>query len=309
MKAIRIHGYGAASEMKLEDVPLPSYGVNDVLIRVAASGVNPIDWKVRAGFLAERIPFPMPLTLGWECAGTVEAAGAAVTAFKPGDAVYTMPEFTRGGTYAEYVAVDAAQVALMPRTLSFSVAASMPMTALAAWTAIGTANIQPGQQVLIHGGAGGVGSLAIQLAKIKGAHVTTTVSADKMALVTSLGADVVIDYKTTDFASQVRNMDVVLDTVGGATQEASWSTLKRGGLLLAFTQPPEPARADEAGVRAVFVFTAPRGDALKQIADLVDTGALKPLACHEYTLADAANVHELGQAAGLAGRTVLHVSN
>jgi NADPH:quinone reductase-like Zn-dependent oxidoreductase len=235
--------------------------------------------------------------------------GIQVKGFKPGDTVYAMPEFPRGGTYAEYLAIDAAQVALMPRTVSFSVAASMPMTALAAWTALEAADIQPGQNVLVHGGAGGVGSLAIQLAKAKGAHVTTTVSADNGELVKSLGADIVIDYKTTDFSTQVRDMDVVLDTVGGATQESSWGVLKRGGILLAFTQPPAAERADALGVRASFVFTAPRGDALAKIARLVDAGTLKPLICHEYTLAQAALVHDRGQSANLVGRTVLRVSN
>ena len=309
MKTLRIHRYGAASEMKLEDAPIPQHGPNDVLIRVAASGVNPIDWKVRAGMLAERMPFPMPLTLGWECAGTVEAVGAEVSAFKPGDTVYSMPEFSRGGTYAEYVAIDAAQVALMPRSLSFGVAASMPMTALAAWTAVENAQIQPGQRVLVHGGAGGVGSLLIQLAKAAGAHVTTTVSAQNAALAKSLGADHIIDYQSTDFASQAHDMNVVFDTIGGATQEASWGTLTPGGMLLAFTQPPAPERAASAGVRASFVFTAPRGDALAAIADLIDAGKLKPLACHEYSLAEVAEVHERGEAAKLQGRTVLRVSN
>lgn len=309
MKAIRIHQYGPASEMKLEDAPVPQYRPNDVLIRVAASGVNPIDWKVRAGYLSERMPFPMPLTLGWECAGTVEAVGTQVTAFKAGDTVYTMPDFARGGTYAEYIAVDAAQIALMPRSVSFSVAASMPMTALAAWTAVETASIQSGQRVLVHGGAGGVGSLAIQLAKAKGAHVTTTVSADNIPLAKTLGADVVIDYKAAKFQDQVRDMDVVLDTVGGDTQEASWGVLKSGGVLLAFTQPPVPERAKAAGVRAQLVFTAPNGAALKEIASRVDAGTLKPLACHEFTLSEVTQVHERGQAADLRGRTVLRVSN
>jgi NADPH:quinone reductase-like Zn-dependent oxidoreductase len=308
MKAIRINAYGPPSAMQLHDVPTPSVAPGDVLIKVAASGVNPVDFRIRAGLMAQRMPHQMPLTLGWECAGTIEAVGAQVTHFKHGDRVYSMPTFARGGTYAEFVAVEASQVALMPRATSFSAAAGMPMSAQAAWTAMEAARLQPGQRVLIHGGAGGVGSLALQLAKARGAHVTTTVAADDGALVQSLGADAVIDYRSGRLATDARDMDVVLDTLGGPTQEASWGTLKRGGLLLALTQPPSPQRAEQAGVRAEFVMTLPSGEALQRLSALVDSGALKPLACHEFSLADAVKVHELGEAGKLHGRTVLRVA-
>jgi NADPH:quinone reductase-like Zn-dependent oxidoreductase len=221
MKAIRIHSYGPASEMKLEEVPIPTCGESDILIRVAASGVNPIDWKIRAGFLSQDLRYHMPVILGQECAGIVDAVGKDVTAFKAGDAVYTMVGFDHTGTYAEYVAVDASRVALMPTSLSFNEAASMPLTALAAWTAIEATQLKPGRQVLIHGGGGGVGSLAVQFAKRLGAHITTTVSTKDKALVEELGAHSVIDYQTTDFSSMVGNMDAVIDTVGGNVQEAS----------------------------------------------------------------------------------------
>jgi NADPH:quinone reductase-like Zn-dependent oxidoreductase len=309
MKAIRIQHYGPAAAMILEDVALPHYTGGDVRIRVAASGVNPIDWKIRAGYLAQAMPFPMPMTLGWECAGTVDAVGHMVTAFKPGDQVFALAEFARGGTYAEYVAVDAAQVALAPRSVNLGVAASMPMTAQAAWTAIDIAQLQPGQRVLIHGGAGGVGSFAIQLARSKGAHVTTTVSSGDMSRARELGAEEVIDFSHSNFADLVRNMDAVVDTIGGATQEASWGVLKAGGVLVALTQPPAPDRAQAAGVRAEMVMTLGRGDVLKQIAGMVDAGRLQTVPCHEYPLTEAQRVHESGEARTLAGRTVLRVSH
>jgi len=309
MKAIRIHHYGPASELAMEDVALPHYTGSDVLIRVAASGVNPIDWKIRSGSMAQAMHFPMPLTLGWECAGTVDAVGHLVTAFKPGDKVFALAEFARGGTYAEYVAVDAAQVALMPRSVSFGIAASLPMTAQAAWTAIEAANLQAGQQVLVHGGAGGVGSFAIQLARAKGAQVTTTVASGDVARAKELGAKVVIDFSRSNFADQVRGMDAVIDTVGGPTQDASWATLKPGGVLISLVQPPSSDRAKAAGVRAAMVSTAGRGEVLKQIADMVDAGRLQTLPCHEFPFSEVRSVHERGEASTLAGRTVLRVAH
>ncbi len=308
MKAMRIHHYGPARDMTLEDIALPHYGPTDVLIRVAASGVNPIDWKIRSGAMAQAMHFPMPLLLGWECAGTIDAVGHLVTDFKPGDRVFTMPEFVRGGTYAEYVAVEVTQIALMPRTVSFSVAATLPMTAQAAWSAIEAAALQPGQRVLIHGGAGGVGAIAIQLAKAMGARVSTTVSSRDVDPTRSLGADQVIDFTRVNFAEQVRDLDAVVDTIGGATQEASWATLKPGGILVTLSQPATAERARAAGVRTTQVMTQPRGDVLKEIAARVDSGQLLPLACHSYPLSDAAWVHESGEAGRLAGRTALRVS-
>ncbi len=308
MKAMRIHHYGAAREMTLEEIALPHYGPGDVLIRVAASGVNPIDWKIRSGAMAQAMHFPMPLLLGWECAGTIDAVGHMVTGFKPGDTVFAMPEFARGGTYAEYVAVDMTQIALMPRTVSFSVAATLPMTAQAAWSAIEAADLQPGQHVLIHGGAGGVGSIAIQLAKARGARVSTTVSGRDVDRTRALGADDVIDFTRLSFAEMVRNVDAVVDTIGGATQEASWATLRPGGILVTLSQPASGQRAQQAGVRTAQVMTQPRGEVLKEIAGLVDSGQLLPLACHTYPLSDAAGIHESGEAGSLVGRTALRVT-
>jgi NADPH:quinone reductase-like Zn-dependent oxidoreductase len=306
MKAIRIHEFGTPEVLRLEDVSRPAVGPGDVLIRVVAASFNPIDAKIREGSMKQALGRPLPVILGWDAAGVVEEVGASVAVFRPGDAVYTYPEFKRGGTYAEFVAVDQFQVALKPRTVSFAHAAALPMTAQAAWMAIVTTGaVAAGQRVLIHGGAGGLGSIAVQLAKARSAHVIATASAGDRALVESLGADEVIDYRAVRFQDVVREADVVLDTLGGQTQGDSWSVLKPGGVLVATAQPPSPDRARAAGVRAQFIFTLPRGDVLQQIAAPVDTGRLRPIIGMELALADARKAHEPANRS--AGKVVLHV--
>jgi NADPH:quinone reductase-like Zn-dependent oxidoreductase len=309
MKAIRIHAYGDASQMQLEDAPVPVCGGSDVLVRVVAAGINPIDWKLRSGAMAQGIPKAFPVTLGSDAAGVVTAVGSAVSGFSTGDEVFFYAEFARGGSYAEYVAVDASQVALKPRTVSFATAAALPTPAQAAWTALmETAQLERGMRVLVHGGAGALGSVAVQLAKLQGAYVIATAGTADLALVQSLGADEVIDYRTQRFEDLVRNMDVVLDTLGGATQEASWATLRQGGLLVATAMPPSPERAAAAGARAAFVFTPPRGAVLAQLAALVDAGRLRVLVGQEFALADAAQAHRLGESGKARGKMILRVS-
>jgi len=308
MKAIRIHAYGGPELMQLEDAPVPACGAGDLLVRVVAAGINPIDWKMRAGAMAAQIPKSFPMTLGSDAAGTVAAVGGSVTGFELGDEVFFYAEFARGGAYAEYVAVDASQVAKKPRTASFATAAALPMAGQAAWTAlIETAKVERGQRVLIHGGAGALGTSAVQLAKEHGAHVIATASGDGVALVRSLGADEVIDYRTQRFEQVARDIDIVLDTLGGPTQQASWGTLRRGGILVATTMPPPPERAAAAGVRAAFIFSSPRGEVLAQLAERVDDGRLRIVVGQEFALADAAQAHRLGEAGKARGKMVLHV--
>ena len=309
MQAIRIHAYGDASQMLLEEAPVPTCGPNDVLVRVVAAGINPIDWKIRNGEVAQMIPKTFPFTLGSDAAGVVTAIGGAVTDFSVGDEVFFYAEFARGGTYADYVVVDAAQVARKPRTVSFSTAAALPTPGLAAWTAvIDTAQVAHGMRVLIHGGAGALGSVAVQLAKAQGAHVTATAGTADLALVHSLGADEVIDYRTQKFEQIASNMDVVIDTLGGPTQEASWATLRAGGLLVATTQPPSAERAAAAGARGAFVFSMPRGNVLAQLAALMDNGKLRVLVGQEFALADAAQAHRAGESGTSRGKMILRVS-
>ena len=308
MKAIRIHAYGGPELMQLEDAPVPTCGAGDLLVRVVAAGINPIDWKIRSGAMAAQIPNSFPLTLGSDAAGIVTAVGGSVTGFELGDAVFFYAEFARGGTYAEYVAVDASQVAKKPRTVSFATAAALPMAGQAAWTAlIETGQVERGMRVLVHGGAGALGMTAVQLAKEHGAHITATANGDDVALVRSLGADEVIDYRTQRFEQVARDMDIVLDTLGGPTQESSWSTLRRGGLLVATTMPPPPERAAAAGVRAAFIFSSPRGAVLAQLAERVDDGRLRIVVGQEFALADAAQAHRLGESGKARGKMILHV--
>ena len=309
MKAIRIHAYGGPELMQLEDAPVPTCGAGDLLVRVVAAGINPIDWKIRSGAMAAQIPNSFPLTLGSDAAGIVTAVGGSVTGFELGDAVFFYAEFARGGTYAEYVAVDASQVAKKPRTVSFATAAALPMAGQAAWTAlIETGRVERGMRVLVHGGAGALGMTAVQLAKEHGAHITATANGDDVALVRSLGADEVIDYRTQRFEQVARDMDIVLDTLGGPTQESSWSTLRRGGLLVATTMPPPPERAAAAGVRAAFIFSSPRGAVLAQLAERVDDGRLRIVVGQEFALADAAQAHRMGEAGKAHGKMILHVA-
>lgn len=195
MKAARVHAYGASSEIRIEQTPMPDLQANEVLIRVVATSVNPVDWKIRKGYLKTMIPYEMPLIMGWDVSGVVDKTGPAVTRFVPGDAVCSRPDIARNGAYAEYIAVREAEVAFKPATISHVEAASLPLVSITAWEWLFiTAHLTQGQRVLIHAGAGGVGSIAVQLAHARGAHVTATASAGTAALVRSLGADDVIDY-------------------------------------------------------------------------------------------------------------------
>ena len=309
MKAIRIHTYGGPELMQLEDAPVPACGAGDLLVRVVTAGVNPIDWKMRSGVMAAQMPKTFPMTLGSDAAGVVTAVGGAVSGFELGDEVFFYAEFARGGTYAEYVAVNANQVAKKPRTASFANAAALPMAGQAAWTAlIETGQVERGMRVLIHGGGGALGMTAVQLAKERGAHVTATASGDGLVLVKSLGADEVVDYPTQRFEQVAHDIDIVLDTLGGPTQEASWATMRKGGILVATAMPPPPERAAAAGVRAAFVFTPPRGAVLAQLVERVDDGRLRIVVGQEFALADAAQAHRLGESGKARGKMILHVA-
>jgi NADPH:quinone reductase-like Zn-dependent oxidoreductase len=308
MKAIRIHSYGGADVLVWEDAPMPEIGSDDVLIRTVATSVNPVDWKFREGYLKGMIPPRFPLILGWDVSGVVEKVGADVTAFAVNDAVFSRPDILRDGTYAEYVAVRASEVAKKPATISHVEAASLPLTGITAWEVlVTTANLSSGQRVLIHGGSGGVGTLAIQLAKIRGAHVTTTCSARNADLVRSLGADEVIDYRTQDFSTVVRDMDVVFDTMGGDVQEKSWSVLKPGGMLASISATPSPDRAKAEGKRAAFVFIKPDATVLATLAGLVDSGRMRPVIGAEFALKDLAKAHEWSQGGKGFGKIAIHV--
>lgn len=302
MKAFVVDRYGRKNGVRAGDMPVPELREDDVLIQIHAAGVNPLDSKIRDGEFKLLLPYRLPLILGHDLAGVVVRVGPRVRRFKPGDEVYARPHKDRIGTFAEFIAVKEDGVALKPTSLSMEEAASMPLVGLTAWQAlIEKGQLAKGQKVLIHAGSGGVGTFAIQLAKHVGATVATTASAANTEWLKQLGADIVIDYKKDDFATILKDYDVVLDTQGGNTLEKSLRVLKPGGKLIGIAGPPDPDFAKEIGaslflktamrflsyrirkaakrhhVSYSFLFMRANGEQLGQIAALVDAGAIKPV--------------------------------
>ena len=308
MQAIRFHSYGSPEVLVLEEAPRPQAGAGEVLIRVHAAGVNPIDWKVRAGHVKDWLPHRLPLIPGWDVSGVVEAVGPGVSAFKIGEPVYGMLDFMRHGAYAEYVAARTEDLGRKPRSIDHIEAAAVPLAALTAWQALfEVAGLAPWHTVLIHGAAGGVGHFAVQFAKWKGAKVIGTASAGNESFLRELGADEVIDYRTTRFEEVVREVDVVLDLIGGDTQQRSWQVLKKGGILVATLGIASPEAAREHGVRGEGVRVHADTVQLSQIAALIDAGDLKPAVTTVLPLAEAARAHELSQTGHVRGKIVLQV--
>jgi len=305
MKAVRIHAFGDASVLLLEDVPMPIPTNDDLLVRVMASAINPIEWKIRSGFMKQPLGRDLPVTFGWACAGVVEAVGPDVTIFHVGDEICAYPEFTRGGTHAEFVLISETQAALKPSNLAFVQASAVPMTSQAAWTALQAADLQQDERVLIHGAAGAVGHWLVQLAKEKGAHVIATASGRGCDDVRALGADQAIDYRTDRF-EDAGKVDVVFDLIGGETQARSWAILGSGGRLVSTAMPPDVAKGDAVGAKGVFVFTPPSGQVLAQVVERIGAGHLKPLSVAlELPLKDAAEAHRLGETGKAGGKMVL----
>ena len=308
MKAIRIHNYGGPEVLQYEDAPRPQPQTGEVLIRVHAAGVNPIDWKVREGYMKDFWPHKFPLILGWDVSGTVEEVGPGVSRFKIGDEVYSVPDASRDGAYAEYIVVRESELALKPKSLHHVRAAAVPLAAVTAWQALFDAGqLKRGQRVLIHGGSGGVGHVAVQLAKWKGAHVLATASTKNQELLRELGVDEPIDYTKQNFEDVARDVDLVLDLIGGETQERSWSVLKKGGVLLSLVQPPSVEKAKALGVRAAFVAGHPSGAQLAEIAKLIDSGELKLTIDRILPLSEVRRAHQLSQTGHARVKIVLRV--
>ena len=313
MKAIRIHNYGGPEVLQYEDAPRPKPQGGEILVRVHAAGVNPIDWKVREGHMKDFWHHKLPLILGWDVSGTVEEVGpgpAAAGRFKIGDEVYSIPDPTRNGAYAEYIVVRESELALKPKSLHHIRAAAVPLAALTAWQSLfDTAQLQSGQRVLIHAGSGGVGHLAVQLAKWKGAYVFATASTKNQDLLRELGVDKAIDYTQQRFEDVGRNIDIVLDTIGGETQERSWSVLKKGSVLVSLVQPPSEEKTKALGVRAAFVAGHPSGVQLAEIAKMIDSGKLAPVIDRILPLSEVRRAHELSQSGHVRGKIVLRVKD
>lgn len=304
MKAVRIHEFGGREVLKYEDAPRPAAGPGELLVRVAAAGVNPVDAIARRGGLRSSLPF----TPGFDLSGTVEEVGPGVEGFAKGDAVYACLPLNRGGAYAEFAIVKAEEAAPKPQKASFSEAAAVGVTALTAWQALfDTAKLEAGQTVLIHGGSGGVGTMAIQLAKWKGARVIATASTRNLKYMKELGADETIDYTTQKFEDVVKGVDVVLDAVGGETRDRSLGVLKKGGIIITIAGPAAAEKAREMGVRSVNLLVKRNGPQMKEIGGLIDAGKLRIVVSKELPLSEAAAAHEMIETKHTRGKIVLTV--
>jgi NADPH:quinone reductase-like Zn-dependent oxidoreductase len=309
MKAVRIHNYGGSDVLVYEEVPVPEPGSGELLVRVRAASVTPMDWKMREGYVRQWVDVPMPHILGRALAGDVVAIGPDVTGFAVGDTVFGTVNLMKG-THAEYAAVPAAEVMVKPTEMDYESAAAVSFSALAAWQAlIEAGGVAEGQTVLIHAAAGAVGSLAVQIAKAHGARVIGTASAANAEFVRALGADEVIDYTTTRFEDVVHDIDLVLDLIGGDTQDRSWQVLKPGGILVSLvSMTPEAQEAAAAqGARAAMVATRPDMAQLQQIADLMTAGRVRSAIGTVRPLAEAREVQELSQTGHARGQLVLRV--
>ncbi|MFJ4013339.1 NADP-dependent oxidoreductase [Streptomyces sp. NPDC090026] len=309
MKAAVIHQYGEIDDVvKVTEVPTPAVGPRDVLIEARAGGVNPVDHLIIKGFMRAG-DLTQPLVIGNELAGVVAGTGAEVTGFAVGDEVFARVDPRIGGAFAEYVAVDQSLVAAKPQALSFEEAASLPLVGLTAWQALTEqANVGPGTRVLIHGGAGGVGSVAVQLAKHLGAEVVATAGADSTELVRRLGADQVIDYRTEKFDEILSGIDVVFDTIGGPTQDRSFRVLKPGGTLVSIVPIADiEAKKAEWNVDARAFYMRPHGEQLAHLADLVASGELQPLLETTFPLDETADALRKVERGGARGKTVIRI--
>jgi len=308
LKAVIIENYGGIDELKYTEINEPNLKDNDVLIEIAATSVNPIDWKLRKGYLKGMLQYDFPFILGLDAAGTIKEVGKNVTKFKIGDNVFTRPDITRNGTYAEYVAVDENLVAKKPENLSFEEAASIPLVGLTSWQClVDFADIKQGDKVLIHAGAGGVGSFAIQLAKSFGAWVVTTCSTRNVEFVKSLGADKVIDYRNEDFTQVLADMDIVFDTLGGDIQTQSYDVLKEDGKLVSIAGQPDQELAQARKVKAGFVFLEPDGEQLAKIGEMIEQRKIRANVGTVMKLEEIHEAHRLSETHHAKGKIVLRV--
>ncbi|WP_078393509.1 NADP-dependent oxidoreductase [Shouchella patagoniensis] len=305
MKAVIINEYGGKDQLKEVEIEKPKPKKNQVVVKAEATSINPIDWKLREGYLKEMLDWEFPIILGWDVAGVIEEVGDGVSNWQVGDRVFARPATTRFGTYAEYTAVDANLLSFIPDNLTAKEAAAVPLAGLTAWQSLFTnAKLKKGEKVLIHGGAGGVGTFAIQLAKHVGAYVYTTASAHNHELVKSLGVDEVIDYKNEDFTQVLSEVDVVFDTIGGEVQSSSYQVLKKGaGRLVTIVGQPDEEEATRYGVKAYGVWLEPDGSQLKELASLIEESQVrvvidKTFSFGEKGLRDAHAESETGHASG-----------
>jgi NADPH:quinone reductase-like Zn-dependent oxidoreductase len=304
--AIQVHDYGDPNQLQLEQIPVPEPQEGEVLMRVHAAGVNPMDWKIRTGMLKNFMPATFPYVPGADLAGVVVKVGPGVTAFQPGQAVFGR---TSHGSYAEYTIAPASTLALKPASLSYDEAATIAVGATTAWQGLfDNGKLQPGQRVLILGGAGGVGNFAVQFARWKGAQVISTASTRNVDFVRSLGAETVIDYTQTQVADAVHDVDLVFDTVGGSALAGVLPTLKRGGTLVSIAGQPDEAEAKERDVRTARFSAQVSTELLATFAQLIDEGHIKVFIGPVFSLNEAGKAQELSQSGHGRGRIILHIA-
>ena len=306
MKAIMVRQWGGSEQARVEEVERPQPNAGEILIHVKATSINPLDWKIREGYLHDYVMLPTPL--GSDIAGDIEAIGEGVEGWTVGTAVYGFKGM-RGGAYANYTTVQPHEIAKMPATLSYSEAASVPHAASTAWTAlVFTADVQPGQRVLIHAAAGGVGHFAVQIAKMKGAYVIGTASAGREQFLRELGVDEFIDYTTTPFETAVKDVDVVLDTIGFDTAERSLNVIKPGGWLACLVTPP-PAAAAERQIQTAYIGAAASTALLTEIARLIDEGVMRPYIQETFEFARIQDAMQLSQGQHVQGKLAVTVED
>src|SRR5213596_1854821 len=308
MKSVVAHEYGGPEVLKFENVPRPEPKENEALVRVIASGVNPADPLTLSGKFAREFGTHLPLIPGYDIAGIIEKTGAKVTKLKAGDAIYGYPTF--GGGWAEYVIVSEGEVAGKPASLSFTEAAAVPMGALTAWQAlVDTAQLRAGQTILIHGGSGGVGSFAVQIAKARGARVIATASRANQDLLKQLGADVPIDYTKTKFEDVAKDVDAVLDPVGRETLASSYGVVKKGGIVVSLVARPDPVEIEKRQTRGATVWVQPKAKELAEIAHLIDARKIKPVVTQVLPLSEAIAAEQQAATHHTRGKVVLRVAD
>jgi NADPH:quinone reductase-like Zn-dependent oxidoreductase len=308
MKAVIVREYGGPEVLKFEDVPRPEPKENEVLVRVIGAGVNPADPLIVSGKYAKEFGTHLPLIPGYDIAGIVEKTGGKVTRLKVGDPVYAYVLW--GGGWAEYAVATEGEAAAKPQSLSFLAASAVPLTALTAWQAlIDSAKLSTGQTVLIHGGSGGVGTMAIQIAKARGAKVIATASTRNQDLLKELGADVAIDYTKSKFEDIAKDVDVVLDSVGSDTLARSYGVVKKGGFIATLVARLDQAELDKHGIRGASIAVKPNADQLAEIAKLIEEKKLRPIVTRMLPLANAVDAHRQAATHHTRGKQVLKVAN
>ena len=310
MKAIVVHEYGGPEVLKYEDVPRPEPKENEVLVRVIAAGVNPVDDASRSEKYAKFFGITLPFIPGYDIAGVVEKTGAKITKFKGGDPICAYIALDKGGGYAECAVATEKEASAKPKSLNYMQAAAVPLVSLTAWQAlIDTAKLGAGQTVLIHGGTGGVGTFAVQIAKARGAKVIATASTANQDLLKELGVDVSIDYTKTKFEDVAKDVDVVLDSVGKDTLARSYAVVKKGGIIVSLVARPNQAELDKHGIRGAPLSVEPNSDELAEIGKLIDEKKIKVIMSQTFPLSEAMKAQEQVATGHTRGKIVLKVAD